>query len=411
MTHMKIVRPITVAAALLTALAGGTATWLAMANTDGAPQTVRLNAPGAASSIVVDERAGHALVVGDGPHSVLTILDTRDGRVLGAVPLPGHYVGDAAAVAARFGHLFVPNTVSSYNNSGSSVDMLDTRTGAFLRAIAVPVGPATVVADDRSGHVFVASTGAMNPKGGVGGGVVVSMLDARDGATLRHTTVPLVAGTAAMAVDGMTGRVFVVGYAGNAVVMLDTHTGRLLRVVPVGMQPCCVVADEATGRVFVANEGSNTVSVLDARTGAVLTTSPAGFAAGLAVNPRAGRVVVANGSMTVTLLDARSGAVLRAVTVGGGPTAVSVDARTGRAVVTGTGNSVSILLHRLGHGQLAQFGEWRGDYVTVLDTRSGAILRRAHTSSTDRIAVDQWTGHVFIADYQGNSVHMLDVTR
>ncbi len=50
-------------------------------------------------------------------------------------------------------------------------------------------------------------------------------------------------------------------------------------------------------------------------------------------------------------------------------------------------------------------------FATVLDTRSGAILRRAHTPSTDRLAVDQRTDHVFIADYQGNSVHMLDVTR
>ena len=47
--------------------------------------------------------------------------------------------------------------------------------------------------------------------------------------------------------------------------MLDLHSRRVQRTIPVGFSPVDVAVDERTEHVFVANDGSNSVSMLDAR--------------------------------------------------------------------------------------------------------------------------------------------------
>lgn len=169
--------------------------------------------------------------------------------------------------------------------------------------------------------------------------------------------------------------------------------------------------DERTAHVFVTNEGSHSVSILNARTGAVLQTVGVGFPRDVAVDERAGRVVVANGAPgTVSLLDATSGAVLHTLDVGGDPDAVAVDARTSRAFVTGTGTNDGL------YRQLRSIGPIRAalpddyGYVTILDTRSGRVLRTVHVgpSGTKGAAVDGHAGHAFVTNLAGNSVSMLD---
>jgi YVTN family beta-propeller protein len=119
-----------------------------------------------------------------------------------------------------------------------------------------------------------------------------------------------------------------------------THIGRDLFALAV---------DEQTGRVFVANGNVSALdgglSILDAASGRLLRSVTVGMLpTAVAVDERSGRVFVANkgpvdsnlvplGNGTVTVLDARSGAVLRTVPVGTYPTAITVDERAGRAFV------------------------------------------------------------------------------
>jgi YVTN family beta-propeller protein len=199
-----------------------------------------------------------------------------------------------------------------------------------LRAITVGRAPRAVAVGEQTNRVYVANAGDNS----------LSVLDARTGVVLR--TVPVGAAPAAVAVDELTRRVFVAEAGANSVRVLDARTGATVRTVPVGTAPTALAVDVPTARVFVANSGDDSVSLLDARSGALLRTirvgtGPQGGPRAVAVSARAGRAFVASGD-SLLLLDAGSGAVLRAVptgigTLAGNPVAVAVDERLSRVFV------------------------------------------------------------------------------
>jgi DNA-binding beta-propeller fold protein YncE len=218
----------------------------------------------------------------------------------------------------------------------------------------------------------------------------VRVLDARTGRPLYT----FAAGKAPvwMAMDAHAGRAFVINGAGTDLRVLDTRNGRLLRTVLASLHPSLLLVDEQTGRAFVpTNVG---VSVLDTRSGAVLRTVAVGRGrlAGLPLlDARRGRVFAVISSLaraplpgSVFVLDARSGAVVRRVALGGSPGGVAVDARAGRVVVL-TGGLPGTINH-----------------VSILDARTGAILHTLPVGvAAHAMAVDERNGHVFVINGPG----------
>ncbi len=224
------------------------------------------------------------------------------------------------------------------------------------------------------------------------------------GPILRITFVGQTA--AALAVDGRTGRAFVVTQ-GNlirgafpllVVRVLDTATGMFLRTVPLGTAlgaANAVAVDSHVGHVFVAQEGARTggadvVSMLDARSGAVLRRTmlslrpPARTAPGtvlaratMGVDERTGRAFITiPGNNAVAVFDTHSGALVRTIGVGLAPGALAVDARRGRVVVANEDDGT----------------------VSLLDARSGQLLRTVAVGpSPTAVAIDARTGHAFVA--------------
>jgi YVTN family beta-propeller protein len=141
---------------------------------------------------------------------------------------------------------------------------------------------------------------------------------------------------------------------GTDVITLDISTGALLGTTPVGRAPQALAVDGRTGRVFVVNMGDGTVSVLDARSGAFLRTVTVGAnPSAVAVDERSGRLFVALAGATnsdgvfmnagsVRVLDARSGSILHTVALGPDPTAIAVDETTGRVFVASAGGLVRV---------------------------------------------------------------------
>lgn len=402
---------------------GGTGLWLLHGGSDPILASISLQTPPYTGYVVIDERAGRAIVAGAGRGNV-SIIATDTGRFVHTTVLGGGSLG-LAVVATAVEHVFVPSWAGKATGPGDALYMLDTRTGTLLRTITIPFDPLAVGKDGRGTRIFVASAGGMKANSisfqGVG---VVSMLDARSGTMRWHARVGV--HPTAVAVDATTRRVFVVnagqmgsiGLGPGSVSMLDTETGRARGTVPVGRGAVAVAVDDRTGRVFIANEESHSISVLDARSGVVLRTVPVGFATALAVDEKAGRVIVANGgSGTVSVLDAATGAIVRTILVGGGPTAVAVDTRTHRAFITSTGGASRAVPHRLPRvlsGLVSLFvAPHAQTYVSVLDTRSGALLRDVHIRSgvPREIAIDQRTGHAFVTTPDSNGVTMFDATR
>ncbi len=260
--------------------------------------------------------------------------------------------------------------------------------------------PTSVVVDQRSGRAIV-----------TGFDPTIGVIDTHDGRLVRVLRVG--GRNNRLAVDARTRHTFVVSMGGQGsptrapgagqVTTLDTRSGTIVRTVTVGLQASAVAADERTEHVFVASIGATTrtgalrglgrVSMVDAGSGALLGVSTVGFQpVAVAVAARTGRAFILNErGNSVSVLDTRTGAVIRTVPVGNSPLAVAVDETTGRVFVTNPGG-------------------WPAPgTVSVLDARTGAVLRTVTVGlSLDAVAVDERSGHVFVTGAQ--SVHMLDAT-
>jgi len=248
--------------------------------------------------------------------------------------------------------------------------------------------------------VFVATQGPMNKASGHNGPVGVSMLDSDTGAVLHTTNLGTLTfievggvDAQAMAVDERSARLFVLSRAGDvsgslpptggSVSMLDTRTGKLLRISPVEVYPWGVAVDERTNRAFVTNTYSNTVTMLDATSGIILRTIAVGKGPGaLTVDETRGRVFVANsGDGTVSILQATTGKIVAHPHNTGGSCGIEIDRRAARVVV------------------LSQIRYY--SFARLLDAATGALL---HTVSLDQgtdcpsstVGVDEVTGHTLV---------------
>lgn len=341
------------------------------------------------AAVAVDERAARAFVLSSAAIGAgkLRALDACTG-VLRRTSAVGTSPY-ALALDAAAGRVFVAN------QADKSLSILDGY-GRPLATVRLLGTPTALALDGPTRHLFVVGDR------GVGTAGVVSILDVDRGAVLR--TVPVGDGPLAVAVDAATNRIFVAA-SDNRVSMLDAASGRVLRTVRVGAKPFGVAVNAHTRRVFVANEGDNSVSILDAATGAVLRTLPVGGSpTALASDDRTNRVFVADIN-SVSVLDARSGALLTTVDVGerSTPAAPVVDPGTGWVFV-------------LTRGPLDKTGTPIGRGILfVLDGVTGAVRRRVMvgtvtfgSSLSQQVAVDGRTKRVFVLN--DSSVSVLDDT-
>jgi len=171
--------------------------------------------------------------------------------------------------------------------------------------------------------------------------------------------------------------------------------GAPTKTVSVGISPIALATSGATGHVFVLNAGPRrgayrafvgpgSVTMLDAATGAVLRTTPIGiFPLGLAVDDRAGRVVVVTegavnvdnetvGSGAVYLLDTASGRLRRTIAVGRNPGSPIVDYSSGRVYLTDTAR------------------------LRALDPATGRLIASIPLSLASILALDEPTHHLFL---------------
>ena len=228
-----------------------------------------------AQEIGVDPATTHAFVLNTKLGRV-TILNTRTGTVVRHVSVGKGPV--AIAVDDRTTHAFVVNGLSN------SVTMFDAQTGAVLRTIAVGMGPTAVAVDNVSGHAFTVNSGAGD----------MSMLDTRTGRVLR--TIRVGKNPLEIAVDADRGRAIVLTLTNT--LLLDTHVGAIVEQLPLA-GPTAVAIDRRTGHAFVCvgatGNGPDQAGIVDTRTGRVVRMVSAGPGTLTeAVDDHAGRVVIIN---------------------------------------------------------------------------------------------------------------------
>ncbi len=384
------------------------------------------------------------------------------GPVLRTVRLtqrPFVMVADAPA-----GRIFVLSTndpsAPDYNLPVASIQVLDATTGALVRTMPVSdyvpfvttMGTTTLTVDPRGGQVFLASTQHVNG----GGRGALHVLDGRTGHVVRTVALPYV--PCALALDASAGHLFVGLSSGStaAIAMLDDRTGALLRSVSAKGAPCLPSVDAHEHAVFFGSvdPALQQLTTLNARTGAArapMAVTADGFIDALAVDERAGRVLVdqfdgqgRRGNLSV--FDARTGRPIAEVDgVGGEP--LVVDATTGHAFAVksaiSTNNADNVVVNTVatrtgrlvrrvelipaaenGSGAALAVDATRGrvyavpahDYarLIVLDARSGRRLRTIALGGaidTPAVAVDERTGRIFVANAGAGTATVLDAAR
>ncbi len=340
------------------------------------------------SGVVVDGRAARAFVL-DG-NGTMSVLDTRSGTLLRQVA-----VGRASALAldARTERVFVVNAYIMYAGGNGTVSVFDAHTWRLLRTVPVGHLPYALAIDERAGRVFV-----LNVSSTINSGGPVSVLDATSGRLLRTMYAgpnggPLIA-PFTLTVDARHGRLLVItgglinNEPGTALAVLNTHSGRLVRAPRIQPAPNGVAVDEETNRSFIAGYG--VLDIVETTSGRVLRHVPVSQRFGALVDGRRGRLYM--GSPTgVSILNAATGATLRAVALGQYPAVpMAVDEQTGHVVAAIMGPTDANDMPT-GYG-----------HVDVLDGRTGAVLRAVTVGVGPRaVAIDARTGHAFITTSGG----------
>ena len=200
------------------------------------------------------------------------MLDAWTGRVLRTIPItPG-----------SFGYVFVDEHTNRVFTCSDTriIDVLDARTGAHLHTIAHMNAVTTPAVDERTGRVYAALGGPGVPGASVATSQIVA-LDGWTGATVQRIRVadnPTV-----VAVDSRSGHILVAsvgavdssseptGY--GVLSVLDGASGALLHRVPIGIFPADMAIDPVARHVLVDNETVDLNGYASGVAGA-LTTSP-----------------------------------------------------------------------------------------------------------------------------------------
>jgi YVTN family beta-propeller protein len=195
----------------------------------------------------------------------------------------------------------------------------------------------------------------------------------------------------------------------------------------VGRQPNAIAIDPALNRIYVVNAGSGNVSVIDGATDRVIATAATDTRPyAIAVDPAVHRVYVTNTfSDKVTVIDGKTNSA-RQLPVGS-KDFVETDARRGRAFFISYEDAALTMLDAAGNIHREDLGlshPWglaidqeRGIvYVTEIgkDTlvayheNDGKTETVPTGSMPDAVAVDEAANKVYVANYEADSVTIID---
>ncbi len=301
---------------------------------------------------------------------------------------------------------------------GGRVQVVDTTTGRVIGTLATgrpilgPWVPSSV--DGRLHRAFVSWPAP--PRAG-GGTVTIAAIDLTSGRLLGSVTLsppPLsFMMNTYLAADARRHRLFVLSSRApmSSLLTLDTTHLRLLRTVALsawrggggswGLDGPPLAVDEATGRVFAGRIDEEAVAVLDATSGRLLRTValppaapvPGGPYVQVAcplIDPDRARVYIPNpAARTFTILDARTGGIVRAVHLAFQPARPIVDA-AGRVFLPSQSQ----------------------DGYALIDARSGRLLRThapGGAPAVVAVALDEGRQRVFVADNTGGTVAVDDL--
>jgi YVTN family beta-propeller protein len=278
-------------------------------------KTVALGAPDRWDYLVYDGPT-HRLYVSHGDR--LTVLDGRDGSVLGEVQgMPGGTHGIGIVAAAGKGY-----TDDGQAGEAVAFDLKTFQTGARIKAAPDADG---IAFDPASGHIFVVD----------GDSKVLTVIDPKTDTAIATVDA---GGKLEYAVSGENGYLYVNGAGNKEIVRVNTTTNLADAHWPIPdcTSPHGLAIDKAAHRLFVSCV-NQVMTVVDADSGAVVATLPIGNGTdGAAFDPKRKLVFSSNYDGTLTVVREKSRQDFEAQ--GAVPTAITgknmtIDPATGRLFV------------------------------------------------------------------------------
>jgi YVTN family beta-propeller protein len=123
-----------------------------------------------------------------------------------------------------------------------------------------------------------------------------------DPATRRTTKIEVGKPTLGVAVNPVSGHLYVSCPNDNAVVVIDTTSHKITATIPAGTRPTGVAVDPTKHTVYIVNSGDNTITAIDDRTARQSVLAVGDGPTRIAVDPIARTAVVANtddGSLSI----------------------------------------------------------------------------------------------------------------
>ena len=246
----------------------------------------------------------------------VTVVDGRDGKLLGEIPgFPGGTHGIAVVAGVGRGY-----TDDGRAGEVGSFSLETLKVGKRIKAMEDADG---IVFDSSSGHLFVIN----------GDSGTLTVIDPK-----TDTAVATVAAGAALefGVSGENGKLYVDGVAKNEILRVDTRSNLIDAHWPLPgcTTPRGIAIDLNTHRLFVSC-GNKVLEVVNADSGAVQATLPIGAGSdGAAFDPKRRRAFSSNGQDgTLSIIQEQDAQTF--VALGSIPTAplartMAIDPATGR---------------------------------------------------------------------------------
>jgi len=216
------------------------------------------------------------------------------------------------------------------------VEVIDGRTGKLVRSIATGPGPKAIAVNPATHRLYV--TG----QSGTDSDLVVSVFDSRSGTLI--TEVPIgpfgqyYDNPFGLAVDTKTNMVYASNPLDGHVYTLAGATNAVVHSLAVGGEPTAIAVNAATNTVVVT--GARNVTVIDGRSGAVTHRVAAGARTrGIAVDAARNRIYATTNGGGFLAIDDRTLGADRVTTNGSEPNGIAIDPSAGSIVVADGANA------------------------------------------------------------------------
>jgi len=234
---------------------------------------------GKRANLILPEKGGEIeaslnLELDDGQSTVLSLEWNPSASVEKRVVFTPAITVETQRPSARGLLLYISNSGSNY------VTVIDRSLERVIGAVTVGDGPRAMALNQRNDMLYVLNSRSHS----------ISVIDAlylelRDTIELTAGMNPTDMTFMPDALDATDGKLYVVNKSSNDVVLVDTASSRVMKVIPVGHRPSFVLGDKDRREIYVTNELSNTLSIINASEDIVVATirvddNPVGLALG-----------------------------------------------------------------------------------------------------------------------------------